>query len=139
MKRFISISQLVSHEVCIYILYFFGVGISLKRGWGTGNGGRGMRLTIFNKILHSEQLEGTEFIDGGSFLWLLIPPRVGTCHLSGHSFVWRTANASIFMKFHTMHISYYVFCNCWRRTVNVSISMKFVLCANRVWWIQWWQ
>ena len=68
MKRFISISQLVSHEVCIYILYFFGVGISLKRGWGTGNGGRGMRLTIFNKILHSEQLEGTEFIDGGSFL-----------------------------------------------------------------------
>ena len=65
---FISISQLVSHEVCIYIIYIFGVGISLKRGWGTGNGGRGMWLTIFDKILLSEQLEGTEFIDGGSFL-----------------------------------------------------------------------
>ena len=28
-----------------------------------GSGERGMRLTIFHKILHSEQFEGAEFID----------------------------------------------------------------------------
>ena len=39
-KIIISISRLVSHEVCNYILYFFGAGISLKRGRGIGNGER---------------------------------------------------------------------------------------------------
>ena len=33
-----------------------------------GNGERGMSLTIFHKILHSEQFEGAEFIDDNSFL-----------------------------------------------------------------------
>ena len=64
-KMFISISRLVSHEVFNYILYFFGVGISLKRGRGIGNGERGMRLTISDKILLSE---GAEFIDHSRFL-----------------------------------------------------------------------
>ena len=36
--------------------------------WGLGNGERGMRLTIFFEILHSEQFEGAEFIDYNSFL-----------------------------------------------------------------------
>ena len=33
-----------------------------------GNGERGMRLTIFHEILHSEQFEGAEFNDDNSFL-----------------------------------------------------------------------
>ena len=64
-KIFISISRLVSHEVFNYILYFFGVGISLKRGRGIGNGEQGMRLTISDKSLLSE---GAEFIDHSRFL-----------------------------------------------------------------------
>ena len=142
-KIFISISRLVSHEVFNYILYFFGVGISLKRGRGIGNGEQGMRLTISDKILLSE---GAEFIDHSRFLWLLIPPNVGTCHLSGHSFAWKAANASIFMKFRTMHkwrtmnsmLTIVFFCSFWRRTANVSTLMKFLLCTNRGWSIQWW-
>ena len=35
---------------------------------GTGNGERGTRLTTYHEILHSEQFEGAEFIDGNSFL-----------------------------------------------------------------------
>ena len=36
--------------------------------WGTGNGELGMRLTIYYKILHSEQFEGAEFINDNNFL-----------------------------------------------------------------------
>ena len=112
-----------------------------------------MRLTIYLEILHSEQFESAEFIDGNSFLWFLTPTNVGTCHLLGHSFGRRTANASILMKFHTLHKSRAVnsmvttfFCNFWRlsiltpvnvgtchllghsfgrRTANASVLMKF--------------
>ena len=63
----------------------------------TGNGERGMKLTIYHEILHSEQFEGTEFIDDNSFLWFLTPANIGTCPLSGHSFRRRTTNASILM------------------------------------------
>ena len=68
-----------------------------------GNGEWRMRLTIFHKILHREQYEGTEFIDDDSFVWFLTPANGGTCHLSGHSFRQRVANASILMKFCTLH------------------------------------
>ena len=68
-----------------------------------GNGEWRMRLTIFHKILHREQYEGTEFIDDDSFVWLLTPDNGGMCHLSGHSFRQRAANASILMKFRTLH------------------------------------
>ena len=112
-----------------------------------------MRLTIFHEILHSEQSEGAVFIDDNSFLWFLTPVNVGTCHLLGHSFGRRTANASILMKFCTLHKSRAVnsmvtigFCNFWRlsilppvnvgtchllghtfgqNTANASILMKF--------------
>ena len=133
--------------------------------------------------------------------WHLV--NVGTCHLLGHSFGRRTANASILMKFRTLHKSRavnsmvtIVFCNFWclsiltpvnvgtchllghsfgRRTANASILMKFrtlrkvrvvnsivtiAFCDSRRlsnltpvnigtchllghsyggWWIQWWQ
>ena len=75
--------------------------LSLKSG--TRNGEWGMRLTIFHEILHSEQFEGTEFIDDDSFVWFLTPANGGRCHLSGHSFGRRAANASILMKFRTLH------------------------------------
>ena len=118
-----------------------------------GNGERGMSLIIYHEILHSEQLEGAEFIDDNIFLWFLTPANVGTCHLSGRSSGRRTANASILMKFCTLHKSRAVnsmvtigFCNFWRlsiltpvnvgtchllghsfgrRTANASILMKF--------------
>ena len=118
-----------------------------------GNGERRMRLTIFHETLHTEQFEGTEFIDDNSFLWFLTPANVSTCHLSGNSFVRRTTNASILMKYGTLHKSRAVssmvalgFCNLWRlsmltpvnvgtchlsghsfgrRTENASILMKF--------------
>ena len=48
----------------------------------TGNGERGMKLTIYHEILHSEQFEYAN---------------IGTCPLSGHSFRRRTTNASILM------------------------------------------
>ena len=54
-----------------------------------------MRLTIYHEILRSEQ--GAEFIDDNSYLRFLTPDNVGTCHLLGHSFGRRTANASILM------------------------------------------
>ena len=76
-----------------------------------GNGERGVRVTIFHEILHSEQFEGAEFIDGNSFLWFLTPVNVGTCHLSGHSFGQRTANASIFDEI-------FVLCTNWRRWIQ---------------------
>ena len=74
--------------------------LSLKRG--TRNGERGMRLTIFHEILHSEQFID-EFIDDDSFVWFLTPANGGRCHLSGHSFGRRAANASILMKFCTLN------------------------------------
>ena len=92
--------------------------LSLKRG--TRNGERGMRLTIFHEILHSEQFEGTEFIDDDSFVSFLRPANGGRCHLSGHSFRWRAANASILMKFCTLH-------KC--RAVN-SMVAKFLTPVN---------
>ena len=64
-----------------------------------------MGLTIFHETLHSEKFEGAEFIDGNSFQRFLTSTSVGTCHLSGHSFGRRTANASILMKFLTLHKS----------------------------------
>ena len=70
-----------------------------------GNGERGMRLTIYHEILHSEQFEGAEFIDDNSFLWFLTPVNVGTCHLLGHSFGRRTVDASILVKFRTLQKS----------------------------------
>ena len=40
-----------------------------NRERGMGNGERGtVKSTIFLEILHSEQFEGAEFIDGYSFL-----------------------------------------------------------------------
>ena len=112
-----------------------------------------MKLTIFHQILHGEQFEGAEFIDGNIFLWFLTPANVGTCHLSGRSSGRRTANASILIKFHALHKSRavnsmvaIVFCNFWclsilipvnvgachllghsfqRRTANASILIKF--------------
>ena len=69
-----------------------------------GNGEREMRLTISHKILHSEQFECAEFFDDNSFV-ILTPVHVGTCHLLGHSFGRRMANASILMKFRTPHKS----------------------------------
>ena len=36
-----------------------------------GKGEQGMRLTIFQEILHTEQFEDAEFIDGNNFLWFL--------------------------------------------------------------------
>ena len=88
--------------------------LSLKRG--TRNGERGMRLTIFHEILHSEQFEGTEFIDDDSFVWFLTPANGGRCHLSGHSFGRRAVNASILMKFCTLN-------KC--RTVNSMVTNFF--------------
>ena len=98
-----------------------------------GNGKQGMRLTIYQKILHSEQFEAAEFIDDNSFLWfltMLIPVNVDTCHLLGHSFGRRTANASILMKFCTLHKSRAVnsmvtigFCNYWRMSVMTPVSV----------------
>ena len=75
-----------------------------------------MRLTIYHKILDNEQFEGAEFIDDNSFLWSLTPVNVGTCHLWGHSFGQRTANASILMKFRTLHKS---------RVLNSMIAIVF--------------
>ena len=88
-----------------------------------------------------------------SFLWFLTLANVGACHFLGLSFGRRTANASILMKFRTLHKSRAVnsmvaraFCNFWRlslltpvnvgncpllaltfgrRTANASILMKF--------------
>ena len=65
----------------------------------TGSGKREMRLAIYHEILHSERIEGGEFIDDNSFLWFLTPSSAGTCHLSGHSFGRKSANDSILMKF----------------------------------------
>ena len=83
-----------------------------------GNGEHGMRLTIYHEILHSQQFEGAEFIDGNSFLSFLTPVNVGTCHLFGHNFGRRIANASVLMKFRTLYkvrvvnsIVKIVFCN----------------------------
>ena len=126
-----------------------------------------MRLTIYHKILNNEQFEGAEFIDDNSFLWFLTPVNVGTCHLLGHSFGQRTANASILMKFRTLHksrvlnsIVKIVFCDSWRLSnlISVSIGTYHVLgrsfeqklqelqfwwilklYINRRPWIQWWQ
>ena len=126
-----------------------------------------MRLTIYHKILDNEQFEGAEFIDDNSFLWFLTPVNVGTCHLLGHSFGQRTANASILMKFRTLHksrvlnsIVKIVFCDSWRLSnlTSVSIGTYHVLGRNfeqklqelQFWWIlklyinwrpwiQWWQ
>ena len=92
---------------------------------------RGMRLTIYHKILYSEQFEAAEFIDGNSFLWfltMLIPVSVGTCRLLGHGFGGRTANGSILMKFCTLHKSRAVssmvaigFCNYWRMSILTPV------------------
>ena len=91
---------------------------------GTENGEWEMRLTIYHKILHSEQFEGAEFIDDNSFLWFLTPVNVCTC-LLGHSFGRRTANASILMKLCILHKSKalgsmvtIVFCSFWRPPVK---------------------
>ena len=132
-----------------------------------GSRERGMRLTISYEILHSGQFEGAEFIDDNNFLWFLTPVNVGTCHLLGHSFGRRTANASILMKFRILHKSRLgnskvaiVFCDSWRlsdlRPVNIgtchllghSFEQKLQelqfrwnlkLCINRRPRIQWWQ
>ena len=64
-----------------------------------------MRLTIYHEILHSEQFEGAEFIDGNSFLRFLRPVNVGTWHLLGHSFGRRMTNASIEIKLCILHKS----------------------------------
>ena len=47
--------------------------LSLKRATGngerrTGSGEQGTRLTIYHETLHSEQVEGAEFVDDNSFL-----------------------------------------------------------------------
>ena len=113
-----------------------------------GNGERGMRLTIFHKILHSEQFEGAEFIDDNSFLWFLTP------HLSSSRPKFWTKNGKCF-NFDEVTYSEQIeggefngdnsFCNFWclsiltpvnvgnchllghsfgRRTTNASILMK---------------
>ena len=89
-----------------------------------------MRLTIFHEILHSEQFEGAEFIDDNNFLWFLTPANVGMCHLSGHSFGWKAVNASILMKFCTLHKSRVVnsmvtiaFCNFWRLSILTPVNV----------------
>ena len=58
--------------MCNYLIL---IRLSLKKGMGngeqgmgTGNGERGVRLTIYHKLWHSEQFEGAEFIDDNSFL-----------------------------------------------------------------------
>ena len=84
--------------------------------WGTGNGERGIRLTIYHEILHSEQFKGAEFIDDNSFLCCLTPVNIGTCHLLGHRFGRRAANASILMKFCSLLKS---------RTVNSMVTIGF--------------
>ena len=95
-----------------------------------GNGERGMRSTIFHKIFQSEQFESAEFIDDNSFLWFLTPVHVGTCHLLGQYFGWRTTNASILMKFRTLHKSRavnsmvaIVFCNFWRLSILTPVNV----------------
>ena len=74
-----------------------------ERGTGNGEWGTENEVNLFHEILHSEQFEGAEFINDNSFLWFLAPANVGTCRLSDHSFGWRIANASILMKFCTLH------------------------------------
>ena len=130
-----------------------------------GNGERGMSLIIYHEILHSEQLEGAEFIDDNSFLWFLTPANVGTCHLSGRSSGRRTANASILMKFCTLRKSIAVnsmvtigFRNFWCLSILIPVNVgtchllghivfneeqqmhqfwwNFVLYTNRGWGIQ---
>ena len=93
-----------------------------------GNGKRGMRLTIYHMILHSEQFEGAEFIDGNNFLWFLTPVNNSSCHLPGHKFGRRTANASILMKLCILHKSKalssmvtIVLCSFWRPPVKFDI------------------
>ena len=158
-----------SSKWCTYTIFN---GLSLKRGTGngqlgTGNGERGMRLTIYHKILQRVQFEGAEFIDGNSYLWFLRPVNVSTCHLLGHSFERRTANALILMKFRTLHksrmvnsIVTIVICDSWRLSnltrVNIgtchllghSFEQKLQeiqfwrnlkLYINRKTWTQWWQ
>ena len=87
-----------------------------------------MRLTIFFEILHSEQFEGAEFIDYNSFLWFMTTANVGSCHLSGHSFGRRTANASILIKLRSLHKVRVVnstvtifFCNFWRLSILTPV------------------
>ena len=55
---------------------------------------------------------------------------VGTCHLSGHSFGWKAVNASILMKFCTLHKSRamksvvtIVFCNFWRLSILTPVNV----------------
>ena len=76
-----------------------------NREWGEGNRERGMRLTIYHEILHSEQFEGAEFIDDNGFLRFLTPVNVGTWHLLGHSFGRKMTNASIEIKLCILHKS----------------------------------
>ena len=100
-------------------------------------------------MLHSEQFEGAEFIDDTSFLWFLTPVNVGTCYRSGHTFGQRTANASILMKFGTLHkvrvvnwIVTIVVCDSPRLSnfTPVNIGTCHLLGHSYgEWWIQWWQ
>ena len=89
-----------------------------------------MGLTIYHEILHSEQLQDAEFIDDNSSLWYLTPANISTCHLPGHSFGRRVANASNLMKFGTLHKSRavnsmvtIVFWNFWRLLISTPVNV----------------
>ena len=106
------------------LTFFLSLKATFKKGNGEQqmrNGERGMRLTIFHEILHSEQFGGAEFIDDNSFLWFLTPVNAGICHLLSHGFRRRTVNASILMKLCILQKSKalsslvtIVFCSFWR-------------------------
>ena len=74
----------------------------------------------FDEILYSAQIEGGEFNGDNRFLWFLTPVNIGTCHLLGHSFGQRAVNASILMKFCTLH-----------KVWVVNLIMTIVFCDYR--------
>ena len=64
----------------------------------------------------------------------MTPANVGTCHLSGHSFGRRTANASILMKFHSLHkvkvvnvIVTTLFCDSRRLSILVPVILQAIV------------
>ena len=83
-----------------------------------------MKFSIVNNLEGPNSLMAIVFCDS----WHL--PNVGTCHLSGHSFGRRAANASILMRFRTLHKSRavksmvtIVFCNFWYLSILTSVNV----------------
>ena len=88
-------------------------------GWKTANGSILMKFYTLHKLRAVNSMVTIGFCNFWR-LSILTPINVGTCHLLGHSFGQRTGNASILMKFRTLHKV---------RVVNSIVTIAF--CDSR--------